>query len=371
MSKVARLDRVTGRTVTLRWRPTPLRSSGMAVALAASVVLGGCAFDPSSVPVPGTSISGPTYRVQIQFANVLNLPARAKVIANGAQVGAVEKVTVVPAAEATQGRGGYVVVETEIATSVQLPSNTIAELRQNTVLGDIHIALTTPPDGFGSLLGAGGTIDLDHTEPPVQLEDTMAAMAFFVQGGAVGQLQDIVNRFNAVLPQDPKETARIAGVMGADAADLAADLDQVDKLLYGLGNNAEVLHKVQPELDNILSAASVDRLGAATQSIDGVTKIFGELGPVGQSLGWLAPLVQSGDAAAMAFVPLATGGPLDLRNPSNLAMLVALVRDKIIPFVERGPKVNVTGVRADAAPVSEQEQVDRIVQTLRMIGAVR
>ncbi|MCP2280364.1 virulence factor Mce family protein [Nocardia amikacinitolerans] len=376
-AQAARLDRGTGRdqavgrTVTLRWRPKYLRRSAIAVAMAASVALGGCAFDPSSVPVPGTSIAGPSYRVQIQFANVLNLPARAKVIANGAQVGTVEKVTVVPAAEAPQGRGGYVVVDTEISKSVQLPANTIAELRQNTVLGDIHIALTTPPDGFDKLLEPGGTIDIDHTKPPVQLEDTMAAMAFFVQGGAVGQLQDIVNRFNAVLPRDPKETARIAGVMGADAADLAANLDQVDKLLYGLAHNAEVLHKVQPELDNILSAASVDRLGAATQSIDGVTEIFSGLGPVGQSLGWLAPLVQSGDAAAKAFVPLATGGPLDLRDPSNLAMLVALLRDKIIPFVERGPKVNVTGVRVDASPVAEQEQVDRIVQTLRMIGAVR
>ncbi|MGW4739646.1 MlaD family protein [Nocardia xishanensis] len=354
-----------------RRRPKTLRRNAIALALAASVLLGGCAFDPSSVPVPGTSVSGPTYRVRIEFANALNLPARAKVIANGAQVGAVEKVTVVPAAESPQGRGGYVVVDIEIAKSVRLPSDTIAELRQNTVLGDIHIALTTPPDGFGSLLEPGGTIDLDHTKPPVQLEDTMAAMAFFVQGGAVGQLQDIVNRFNSVLPQDPKDTARIAGVMGADAADLAANLDQVDKLLYGLANNADVLHKVQPELDNILSAASVDRLGAATRSIDGVTKIFGGLGQVGQSLVWLTPLVQSGDAAARAFVPLATGGPLDLRNPSNLAMLVALLRDKIIPFVERGPKVNITGVRAEAGPVAEQEQVDRIVETLRMIGAVR
>ncbi|WP_327095819.1 MlaD family protein [Nocardia vinacea] len=343
----------------------------MAVVLAAGIALGGCAFDPSSVPVPGTSVAGDTYRVRIEFANVLNLPAKAKVIANGAQIGTVDKVTVVPAAEAPAGRGGFVVVDADIAKSVQLPTTTIAELRQNTVLGDIHIALTTPPNGFGSLLGPGGTIPIERSRPPVQLEDTMAAMAFFVQGGAIGQLQDIINRFNSVLPQDPRETARIAKVMGGDAADLAANLDQVDSLLYGLLTNSEVLHNIRPELDSILSAESVQQVNAATNSFAGVANIFGVLGPVGRSMAWLAPLVQSNDAMLRAFVPMLTGGPLDLRSPSNLAILVALLRDKIIPFVEHGPKVNITGVRTDGVAVSEPEQVDRIIQTLRMIGAVR
>lgn len=352
-------------------RTRVLRRAAMVFAVAASVTVGGCGFDPSTVPVPGTSVSGPTYRLQIEFANVLNLPARAKVIANGAQVGTVRDVRVVPASEAPDGRGGYVVVTTDIAESVDLPTNTIAELRQNTVLGDIHIALTTPPSGFDALLEPGGTIGLDHTKPPMQLEDTMAAMAFFVQGGAVGQMQDIINRFNAVLPQDPKETARIAGVMGADAADLAANLDQVDALLFGLASNAQVLREIRPELDNIFRDDAVAQMNAVARSIDGVTEIFAALGPVGQSLEWLAPLVNSGDAAARAFVPLATGGPLDLRQSSNLAMLVALLRDKIIPFVENGPKVNVTGVSAAASPVAESDQIDRIIQTLRMIGAVR
>lgn len=348
-----------------------LRRLFLAPLLTGTIALAGCAFDPSAVPVPGNSVPGPTYALDIEFANVLNLPARAKVIANGAQVGTVEQVTVVPADQVPPGRGGYVVVRTAISASVRLPTATIAELRQNTVLGDIHIALTTPPDGFGELLAPGATIGLDHTRPPVQLEDTMAAMALFVRGGAVNQLQDIVHRINAVMPQDPRETARIAGVLGADAADLAANLDQVDLLLYGLATNAEVLHEIRPELDNILSAASVERMNANAAPIAGVTEIFDGLGPVGQSLSWLAPLARSGDAAATAFAPLVTGGPLDLGRPGNLALLVALLRDKIIPFAERGPKVNVTGVRVEGSPVAEDEQVEQIVRTLRMIGAVR
>ncbi|WP_225728577.1 MULTISPECIES: MlaD family protein [unclassified Nocardia] len=347
-------------------RRNPLRRTVLALAATVGLAAGGCAFDPSSVPVPGTDVSGPTYPIKIEFANVLNLPAKAKVIANGAQVGTVEKVTVVPSSRA---RGGYVVVDADISSSARLPANTVAELRQNTVLGDIHIALTTPPDGFGALLAPGGTIGIDRTKPPVQLEDTMAALAFFVQGGAVGQIQDIMTRFNAVLPKDPKDTARISGVMGADAADLAANLDQVDKLIDGLATNAEVLHDIRPELDRILRPESVQQVTGAVQSIQGVTKVFGALGPVGDSLAWLAPLLQSQDAALQALVPLLTGGQLDLRQPSNLAMLVALLRDKIIPFAEHGPKVNLTGATVNSMP--EQDQIDRIIKTLRMIGAVR
>ncbi|MEU4313017.1 MlaD family protein [Nocardia sp. NPDC024068] len=335
--------------------------------LVAALGLSGCAYDPSDTPVPGASVSGGSYPVRIEFANALNLPARAKVIANGAQVGNVEKVEVVPG---DASGPGYVVVDIEVDDSVELPVSTVAELRQNTVLGDIHVALTTPPDGYGTLLEPGGTITLDRTRPPVQLEDTMAAIAFFVNSGSVGHLQDIVNRFNSVLPAEPAETQRIAQVLSTDAVDLANHLDQVDLLLYGVASNAEVMHGIQDELDNILRPESVEQMNAATESIAGVTDIFGGLGPVGQSLTWLAPLAQSGGAAAAAFIPLLTGGPLDLREPSNLNLLVDLIQNKVIPFVENGPKVNVSAVRT-GDPRSTDDQVHRIIETLRMIGAVR
>ncbi|MFI6310372.1 MlaD family protein [Nocardia fusca] len=345
---------------------TRLRRGLAAFGLVAALGVAGCAFDPSDIPVPGATVAGDGYRLRIEFTNVLNLPARAKVIAGGAQVGNVDKVEVIPG-DATGP--GYVAVDIEVEDSVELPATTIAELRQNTVLGDIHIALTTPPDGYDTLLRPGDTITREHTRPPVQLEDTMAAIAFFVNSGSVGQLQDIVNRVNSVLPQDPAETKRIAQVLATDTVDLAAHLDQVDLLLYGVASNAEVMHGIQDELDNILRPESVRQMSAATESIAGVTEIFGGLGPVGGSLTWLAPLAQSGGAAAAALVPLVTGGPLDLRQPSNLNLLVALLRDRVIPFVENGPQLNLRSVRA--GDMSADDQVNRIIETLRMIGAVR
>ncbi|MGX1806070.1 MlaD family protein [Nocardia sp. NPDC055321] len=340
-----------------------------ALAVAALLPLGGCAFDPARIPVPGTGISEPTYRVRIEFGNALNLPARAQVVANGARVGTVTGVRVVDSADPAV-RGGYVVVEAEIAESVRLPARTTAELRQNTLLGDIHLALTTPPDGFGELLPADGTIPLGQTRPPMQMEDAMAAMATFVQGGAITRFQDIVNQLNAVLPADPRETARIAGVLGANAVDVANNLDQVTVFLDGLTAVSAAVGENSDDLAELLTAPAVQQVTDAVNSIVATIGVVGALGEVAHSLAWLAPLAQSGDAAARAFVPLLfTDRPLDLNAPSNLNALVALLRDRIIPWVEHGPAVNVRGVRVHGP--SGEEQIDRILQSLRMIGAVR
>ncbi|PXX61515.1 virulence factor Mce-like protein [Nocardia tenerifensis] len=366
----------TGRLVVTLARPRVGKRArggrfvaGLAVVLAAAVPAAGCAFDPSSVPVPGSEVSGPTYDIHIQFANVLNLPARAKIMANGAQVGTVSGVSVVDSAKA--GGRGYVVVDARISKSVRLPAATRAELRQNTVLGDIHLALLTPPNGFDQLLPVGGTIPLAQTKPPVQLEDTMAALATFTQGGAVQQVQDTIEQLNRVLPADPARTAQIGKTLADDAVDLGNHLDELDSLLDGIDNNANVLHGIRPVLADLLTQESVDQMNGIAPSIVGVTKIFNVLGPIGSSLTWLGPLLNGADGSVQAFLPLlASARPLDLSQPSNLQALISLVRDKIIPFAEHGPKVNITGVKTDA-PVPIQEQTDRIVQTLRMIGVVR
>ncbi|GGK69769.1 MlaD family protein [Nocardia camponoti] len=337
-----------------------------AIALAATgLALSACGFDPAQVPVPGSGVSGPTYHVNIEFESALNLPAKSKVIANGAQVGVVDNVRVVSPANAPAGRGGYVVVEAEISDSVRLPKSSIAELRQNTLLGDIHLSLTTPKDGFTTLLRDGDTIGIDHTKTPVQLEDTMATMALFVQGGAVGQLQDMMARVNSVMPRDPAETARIAGVMGADVADLAAHLDQVDLLVNGLASNAPVLLDIEAQLSDILTPASVDAMNGTADSIAKTMAVFKALGPTGESLVWAEPLARSGDAAVTALVPLLTGGSPDLRNSSNLALLTKLLGEKVVPFAQH-PSVNVTEVS-----VGDKQELAQIVAALRMIGMVR
>ncbi|MEU6561644.1 MlaD family protein [Nocardia nova] len=345
----------------IRWtrRAAPLV---LTAALAA-----GCGFDPSSVPVPGTAVSGDTYHVRIQFANTLNLPARAKVMSAGVRVGGLTSVRVTnPTAHAP----GMAVADVELQRSLHLPATTTAQLRQNTLLGDIYIELTTPAADSGPGIEPGGVVPLAQTKPALQIENILSGVATFTGSGAVGQLQDIVGQVNASMPSDPKDTARIAGVIGSDLTDIGDNLDAVGVLAGGIQDNLRALQDNASQITDLLTAESAAQVTAASASVVRLLGVVGGLGGIAHGIEWLAPLAAAGDVAAGAFVPLALSSrPFDLNAPSNLNALVSLLRDKIIPFAEHGPKVNIVGV--DSAAMPGNEQIDRIVGTLRMIGMVR
>ncbi|MCP2315990.1 virulence factor Mce family protein [Nocardia amikacinitolerans] len=349
-----------------RWGAMNFTTKLLALAVA-GCTLGGCAFDPSAITLPGTG-RGDGYRVHVEFANALNLPGRAKVMANGVQVGDLAAVRVVdPAATAP----GHVIADVDIDRAVRLPAATTAQLRQNTLLGDIFIELTTPPSGFDHTIADGGTIPITQTKPAVQVEDVMAGLATFFQGGAVQQFQDLVNRLNAVLPEQPSDSAHMAQVLGADFADVAQHLGEVDNFLDGMEANVNMALDRDRALQALLSEQGATHVTSALQSLILVLGLAGAMGDIVHALAWVAPLASAGDAAAKALVPLLfTDRPLDLNAPSNLNRLVSLLRDQIIPFVEHGPKVDIVGVDAGNG-VPAPEQAGRIIDTLRMIGAVR
>ncbi|WP_063038434.1 hypothetical protein [Nocardia pseudovaccinii] len=313
---------------------------------AAVMLLGGCGFDPSSVPVPGASVTGPTYQVRIEFANALNLPKQAKVVANGARIGSLRSVTVVDPSARDSGRIDAIV--------------------------DIYIGLTTPPTDFATTIAPGGTIPLQQTRPALQIEDLMAAMSTFIGGGALHSMQEIVDRANAVLPAQPTETARIFDTLGHDAQDVADNLDSVGRLLDAIQHDVGAVLENREELDALLSERGARDIPAFANSLVYTLGVVGALGVIGHAIAWLGPLLQAGDAAAKAFVPmLLAADPLDLSAPSNLNRLVALLRDKVIPFVQRGPRVDLTRIGVEDSAVSTDDQVDRIIASLRMIGMVR
>lgn len=342
----------------------------VALSTVAAVSISGCALDPSKVPIPGASVSGPTYRVRIEFANALNLPSGAKVMANGAQVGSLRTVTIVqPSASAP----GHVDADVEIKDSVKLPTTTVAQLRQNTILGDIFIGLTTPPNGFAHTLADGDVIPMGQTKPALQVEDLMSGISTFVTGGALHQVQSIVDRTNAVMPENSTETARIFGLLGHDVEDVASNLDTADAFLNAAKTDVDAAYGNRDLLVKLLTDSGARELTADARSLILTLGIVGGLGVIAKAIKWLAPLASAGDAAARVLVPLLfAADPLDLKAPSNLNRLVALIRDKIIPFAQH-PKVNIAhvGTESEASAVSTDDQVNRIIATLRMIGMVR
>ncbi|WP_405136281.1 MlaD family protein [Nocardia sp. NBC_01388] len=343
----------------------------LALTLSTLCAAGACGFDPAAVPVPGATVSGAKMNLHIQFANALNLPPGAKVIANGVEVG---NLTGVRIADPRGGSPGFVVADLAIRDDLRLPVDTAAELRQATPLGDVYISLTAKPGSAGPFLKSGDTVPRSQTTPATQVEDTMSGLAAAVNGGTISSFQDIVRQLNQVLPADPQETARMFGVLGQDLTDVSSNLTSVDSVIDGLQANTDMVLQDREKLQALLTEAGVQRVTAVINSVVQVIFILTGTGPLAHQALWLAPLVQSLDGTARAVVPvLFAGNPLDVNAPSNLRKLVDLIQNKLIPFGRLGPKVDVTGIQvAGAAPdMPVGVQTDRIVQTLRMIGAVR
>ncbi|MET9485284.1 MlaD family protein [Nocardia sp. NPDC006630] len=350
------------------------RASGVACAPVLLVALLGCSIEPSQLTLPGAGVRGPTYPVHIQLANALNLPAGAKVMSNGARVGTLAGVTVVDPSAAAPG---YATIEVDIQKSVMLPSSVRVQLRQDTVLGDIYIALDSGGPDHGAPLPPGGTVPVTQTEPALQIEDVITGLATFVSGGALQSAQHVVEQINAALPPDPADTARMASALKNDLIDVAANLDASDAFLAAVSTNVKTVQDNRDALDTLLTPEGAATITAIAQSLIHTVGIVGAIGGIAHALVWITPLVRAGDAAAKAFVPLvlAAGRPLNLSAPSNLNRVVSLLRDKLIPFFERGPELTVTGLHAEnqAGPVAvpTDEQVDNMIGVLRMIGMVR
>lgn len=351
-------------------RQRRLRVAATAGISALVVAASGCSFDPASVPLPGTGVSGESYRLHIEFANALNLPAGARVLRDGVEVG---KLTGVRISENGSG-SGHVVADIDIRNTVRLPGDTTAELQQATPLGDVHIALVTDPNSLAAPMPAEATIPLSRTAQTPQVEDTLAGLATALGSGAITDIQDTVRRLNSALPSDPAQTTRMFATVGQDLMGVADDLSALDRVLDGLNRNADTVLDQTPLLQRILTDPGVDHLSESVDAVIRVFYIFTNLAPVAHSAVWLAPVVQNADAAATALVPLLLGNrPLDLRAPTNLKALVDLIQNKLIPFGQR-PAVDLVRVGVSPEPtaaISTTDRTDQVIAALRMIGAVR
>lgn len=102
----------------------------LTAAAIASLALSSCAsINVDDMPQPGKTYSD-GYDVVPEFANVLNLPERAKVVMDGTTVGVVESMAVTPSA---------VDVTARIEHGITIPAGS-RMLQQATVLGDIYVA---------------------------------------------------------------------------------------------------------------------------------------------------------------------------------------------------------------------------------------
>lgn len=331
-------------------------------ALLSTFAITACAVDPTRLPVPGAYVPNDKYSITIEFASVLNLPARAKVDSGGVQVGVLDRVQLV---------GSTAVASVDIAGGVLLPQNTRAELRQATVLGDIYIALLPPTNPAPAMLRDGDTIPLDQTTPPDNVEDALRSMSNLVGGGTIGTLQDTVIGVNKAFPEDPAELDRIQQKLSGVLTDLAANQDMLDGMLASTRNISATLSANTSTFDRLVTEGPEKLDGLANVTLD-IIEIIVSFQPLGKHAGELlvpvAPDIM--DMLTRIAPMIATVATADTTVPVVMDKLVALIRDKLIPFFGAGgPRFTVSEINSPGIdPAHRADQVIDLMQTMGLMG---
>jgi virulence factor Mce-like protein len=157
-----------------------------ALAACTAAVLSGCAFGLETLPLASPGGGGATYTVTAAFANALNLPAKAKVKLNGADIGEVDSI---------RARDFTAYVKMQIRSDVVLRAGSTAELRSATPLGDLFVAIHPVPQQSADhqILGDGDTIPLESTAGGATVEDVLSSATLLVNGGVIRSLTTLLN----------------------------------------------------------------------------------------------------------------------------------------------------------------------------------
>ncbi|GAB3448529.1 MCE family protein [Phycicoccus ginsengisoli] len=236
------------------------------------VSVSGCqgAFD---LPLPGGAAQhGKVIRVTAEFADVLDLVPQSSVKVDQVTVGSVEKIEL---------NGWTARVTLRIPSSVDLPDNAVAELRQTSLLGEKYVELAPPttvaPEGR---LRDGDNIPLDRTGRNPEVEEVLSAMSLLLNGGGVAQLKTIevelnnamrgnqsqirdvikqLDTFVGGLDQQKTEIVRAIDNIDKLAAKLEAQKDDLARALESMPQGLKVLADQRQQLVQMLQALS--RLG--------------------------------------------------------------------------------------------------------------
>jgi phospholipid/cholesterol/gamma-HCH transport system substrate-binding protein len=331
-----------------------IRLGALICAIVCSLSATGCspllALSVDAIPVPGHTYQN-GYDIIAEFANVLNLPDRAKVVMDGTTVGEVSKVAVA---------GDHVDVTARIQDGVEIPSDTSAVLQQATVLGDIYLALEPPPGGAAPArpLADNGRIPLQQTTSPPQLEDTIANLANFIGSGSIQRAQNTLVRLNRITP--PKdEVHRVVSQVTTDLGQLSDNIGTVDDMITGLQQTSNVVGAYEPQMSFWFSPQGVRGFERSTVLAREFGNLLPSIGTIYSSGYYIVPTF-----SALANAMTAVKGSKQVVE-AEYPRWRKFILDYFLPQ-EKNPAINITSI---VGP-DKRELSGNVQQVLRMLGAV-
>ncbi|AHH19475.1 Mce family protein MceE [Nocardia nova SH22a] len=252
-----------------RWAPRLVALTAVAVA--------GCSTTLDTLPLPAPGLGGQSYEVTATFTNALNLPAKAKVELDGAEIGQVERM---------EARDYTAVVTLRIRAEVRLPGATTAQLRSATPMGDVFVALTPParPDPAAGELHDGSVIPVAATSAAATIEELLSRASLLVSGGALKNLTGLVNGLGEDVGGRGERLAALIDHTRRLLADLAARSDRIREVLGAAGDLTTTVAAQQGSIDDALGAAA-PALQVVGDNTGRVLDLVGRIDSISRQLG--------------------------------------------------------------------------------------
>jgi phospholipid/cholesterol/gamma-HCH transport system substrate-binding protein len=215
--------------------------SATAVALALVVVAGlsACGWHGlNTLPLPGTAGGGPgSFTIEAQLPNVTNLQPNSRVRVGDVTVGNVTKVEM---------QGWHALLTITLDHDVDLPANATVKLGQTSLFGSLHVELAPPTNAAPQgKLHDGSLIPLAAASTYPSTEQTLAAISLVLNGGGVGQVQDI--------------TEALSTAFAGRADDLRSLITQLDKYVGYLNDQKDDIIAAADSLNNLVSQIAAQK----------------------------------------------------------------------------------------------------------------
>jgi phospholipid/cholesterol/gamma-HCH transport system substrate-binding protein len=283
------------------------RLGALAVVALVATVLSGCAWHGlNSLTLPGTAGHGAgAFQIQAQLPDVSTLQENSRVRVGDVTVGTVTKI---------ERQGWHALITMTVNKDVALPANAIATVGQTSLLGSSHVELAAPggvaPEGR---LHGGSLIPLASGGAYPNTEQTLAALSLLLNGGGLGQVQDITKAFSTAFAGREADLRSVIGQLDEFIGRLNAQTDDIIAASESLNGLAGQFAANKPVLDNALRtipdalsvlaeqrthlADALDTFGkfsaltadSVNQSKDNLVAELKDLGPVLESLGDAGP----------------------------------------------------------------------------------
>jgi phospholipid/cholesterol/gamma-HCH transport system substrate-binding protein len=258
-------------SAVLRRRPV-----GLFLLLALAFVMSSCRFDGAyDLPLPGGKAVDPDDAITVtaEFTDALNVVPRTAVMVDDVPVGQVSQIDRV---------GWHAKITMQIRKDLELPDNTVAEIRQTSLLGEKYVALISPTGAQQTgRLADGDNIPLSSTSRNPEVEEVLGALSFVLSGGGIGQLRTISSELNKMMNGRTDEMRDLLGRINTLVATLDDQKGDIVAAMEGIDRLTGTLNKEHRTI-----GAAIDAIGPAVKVLndqhDALVTMLRELDKLGQ-----------------------------------------------------------------------------------------